>query len=62
MEDEDGEGDGAEEMDREGGGGGQRAASGESSPAALRRGAEIHHRRRNHVQVKEGESEERAEG
>lgn len=60
-EEEEGEGHREEEMEREDGVGGQRAESQEAaSPAEMRRGAEIHHRRRENAEVKEGEREERA--
>lgn len=63
-EEEDGEDHRAEEMEREDGVGGQDASNsqGDASPAALRRGAEVHHRRRDNVEVREGEREERAGG
>lgn len=50
-------------MEGEGGVGEHPAESqGAASPAALRRAAEIHHRRRDKVQVKEGEKEVREGG
>lgn len=62
-EEEDGEGQGAEETDEEDGVGEQPAGSqGSASPAAPRTAAEIHHRRRDNAQGKEGGREERAGG
>lgn len=50
-------------MEGEDGVGEQPAESqGAASPAALRGAAEIHHRRRDNAQLKEGEREERAGG
>lgn len=62
-EEEDGEDQRAEEMEGEDGVAEQPAGSqGDASPAEPRRAAEIHRRRWDNAQVKEGEREERAGG